>query len=75
MEDLNGGKVHRVFVPARIPSILEILRNIIEELKIPPADGIKSSLIRQLNQFLLEGLPRNENLALFIDEAQELERK
>ncbi len=74
LEELKNKKVHSVFLPRATLSIEEILKTIVRELKIAQGDGIKSSLIRQLNDFLLERLPRNENLALIIDEAQELDR-
>ena len=75
LEELEVRKVRAVFLPGATFSIEEILRKIVRDLEIPPGDGKKSSLVRKLNEFLLERLPREENLALLIDEAQELDRE
>ncbi len=72
INQLRGKKIHCVFVPVAPSNIEELLKEILRPLNLLPEDGDKVSFIRRLNDFLLEGLPRDENLALFIDEAQDL---
>lgn len=55
-------------------TILELLETICGELKVPVDDGGKSveSYIARLNTYLLEASARGRNVALLIDEAQNL---
>ncbi len=72
LEDLRQKKVHYVYICQAVWTIEEILRQILQELDIPSPGRDKLSLIRRLNDFLLESLAREENLALLIDEAHNL---
>jgi len=50
----------------------QLLQNILIELELIPKSSNKSELLHQLNDFLIEKLSLDENVALIIDEAQNL---
>jgi general secretion pathway protein A len=50
----------------------EILEHILLELGVPPAGGRKLILLQRLNEFLIEHTAAGGNVALLIDEAQDL---
>src|SRR5438093_974525 len=50
----------------------EILEHILLELGVPPEGGRKLALLQRLNEFLLEHTQAGGNVALLIDEAQDL---
>jgi len=50
----------------------EILEHILLELGVPPEGGRKLVLLQRLNEFLLEHTAAGGNVALLIDEAQDL---
>jgi len=50
----------------------EILEHILLELGVPPEGGRKLVLLQRLNEFLLEHTQAGGNVALLIDEAQDL---
>ena len=75
LEDLRGKKTHCVCLYHSTFKVEQILSEVLHELDVEPVDRDKPSLIRCLNEFLLEGLARDEKLALIIDEAQNLDRQ
>ncbi len=50
----------------------QLLQNILIELELTPISNNKTELLNQLNNFLIEKLSLGENVALIIDEAQNL---
>jgi type II secretory pathway predicted ATPase ExeA len=50
----------------------DLLKEILRNLAIRAVDGTKISMIRRLNLYLLKTLQRKENVAILIDEAQNL---
>ncbi len=72
LEQLGPKNIRSVYIYPGRCTVEEILREILQELDLSPPEGGKLSLRRSLNDFLLEGLPRKENLALIIDEAHTL---
>ena len=50
----------------------DLLKEILRTLALRAVDGTKISMIRKLNLYLLKTLERNENVAILIDEAQNL---
>jgi type II secretory pathway predicted ATPase ExeA len=67
-----GKKVKFVFVYHTITTFEQLLRNILVELDIPVGTGDKMTLLHKLNDYLIQRLSRNENVAVIIDEAQNL---
>ena len=70
LDSLRSRKVETVFLYQTIITFDQMLKEILLELDIPLGDQSKTSMIRQLNEYLIQKLARNENLALIIDEAQ-----
>ncbi len=68
-------KVKAVFLYQTRISFEQLLKEILLELELPVAAGDKTSLIRQLNDYLIQMLARDENLAMIIDEAQNLSQE
>jgi len=52
----------------------QLLKEILRELDLPVAGQDKTTLLRELNNYLIERLARDENLVIIIDEAQNLTR-
>lgn len=75
LESLHGKKVETVFLYQTVITFDQLLKEILLELDIPIRDETKTSMIRQLNEYLIQRLARNENVALIIDEAQNLDRQ
>jgi type II secretory pathway predicted ATPase ExeA len=50
----------------------QLLKNILLELGLPVSEEGKTYLLRTLNEYLIQSLSRHENLAVIIDEAQNL---
>jgi hypothetical protein len=67
--------VKAVFLYQTRISFEQLLKEILLELELPVAAGDKTSLIRQLNDYLIQMLARDENLAMIIDEAQNLSQE
>lgn len=68
-----GNDVKTVFIFNTKINFLQLLHNILMELELPPSStGNKVLLLNQLNDYLIERLSVNENVALIIDEAQNL---
>lgn len=65
-------QVKAVFIFHTYVSFEELLKAVLTELDIPIADGGKASLLHALNESLIQRLSQNENVALIIDEAQNL---
>jgi general secretion pathway protein A len=75
LDTLRNKKVQTVFLYQTVITFDQLLREILLELDIPIRDESKTSMIRQLNEYLIQRLARNENVALIIDEAQNLDRQ
>lgn len=65
-------KVKTVFISQSRMTPKQLLKEIIQKLRLTPKDQSKISLILQLNEYLVAGLAREENLAILMDEAQSL---
>jgi general secretion pathway protein A len=68
-------KVKTVFIPRVSIFFRQILRQITHELRLPLADETPAFLLSQLRAHLAEGLGRRENLAIFVDDAQNLNKE
>jgi type II secretory pathway predicted ATPase ExeA len=67
--------IRTVFIYHTLVSFEELLKEIVLELELPLGDQSKTHLIRQLNDYLIQRLSRDETLVLFIDEAQHLSQE
>jgi type II secretory pathway predicted ATPase ExeA len=72
LEDLDS-KTKSVFIFNTNVSFEEILEYIFAEFDLPVHNGKKLYMLQRLNAFLLEELRGGGNVALLIDEAQDLE--
>ncbi len=68
-------QIKSVFICQTHISFEELLKNILLELDLKPADQNRAALIRQLNDYLIQKLALDENLVIFLDEAQNLSRE
>jgi general secretion pathway protein A len=53
----------------------QLILNILEEFSVPVSGGDKYSMVKQLNEFLLEEYSHDNQVVLIIDEAQNLSRQ
>jgi len=67
-----GGRAATAFILNPNMSELQLLEAIVEDFGIKPERRNKVSLLRQLNNFLLEELKKNSTVVLILDEAQNL---
>jgi type II secretory pathway predicted ATPase ExeA len=65
-------KVRAVFIFHTHISFDDLLKTVLTELEIPTPDGGRASLLHSLNDGLIRRLSQNENVAIIIDEAQNL---
>jgi general secretion pathway protein A len=65
-------KVKTIFIFNTHIPFEDLLKEILRNLALRAVDGTKISMIRKLNLYLLKTLERNENVAVLIDEAQNL---
>jgi general secretion pathway protein A len=65
-------KIKTVFIFHTNITFEQLLKNILQELGVYSAGAGKADLLRQLNEYLIQRLSRDENLAVVIDEAQNL---
>ena len=65
-------KVKTIFIFNTHIPFEDLLKEILRNLALRAVDGTKISMIRKLNLYLLKTLERNENVAILIDEAQNL---
>jgi general secretion pathway protein A len=72
LEDLDP-KTRTVFIFNTNVTFEEILEYIFAEFDLPVLNGRKLYMLQRLNAFLLEELRKGGNVALLIDEAQDLE--
>ena len=72
LEDLDA-KTKSVFIFNTNVTFEEILEYIFAEFDLPVHNGKKLYMLQRLNSFLLEELRGGSNVALLIDEAQDLE--
>ncbi len=68
-------KINTVFVFNTHIAFDQLLKNILFELEIPVAQEEKTALLRLLNDYLIQRFLRDENLAIIIDEAQNLSKE
>ncbi|MBM4331713.1 MAG: AAA family ATPase [Deltaproteobacteria bacterium] len=71
LDDLPSN-VKVVFISQTKVTFEQLLRGVLHELEMPIGYQDKSSLIRQFNNYLMERLGQDKNLAIIIDEAQHL---
>ena len=64
--------IKTVFISQTQVTPKQLLKEIVQKIGLPPRDQSKISLIRQLNEHLLSALSQEGNLAVLIDEAQNL---
>jgi len=64
--------VKAVFINQTQITPKQLLKEIIQKLCLSPKDQSKMSLIRQLHEYLVSALAQDGNLAILIDEAQNL---
>jgi general secretion pathway protein A len=72
--DTVGAGTRTVLLLNPTVSFEEILEHILLELGVPPDGGRKLVLLQRLNEFLIEHTAAGGNVALLIDEAQDLHR-
>ena len=65
-------KVKTIFIFNTLIPFEDLLKEILRNLALRAVDGTKISMIRKLNLYLLKTLERDENVAILIDEAQNL---
>ena len=70
-----GPKVRTVIIDRPHVSPEQLLKDIVVKIGLPLGDHEKGALIRQLNEYLIQNLARQENLAILIDEAQNLSKE
>jgi general secretion pathway protein A len=70
--DTVGAGTRTVLLLNPTVSFEEILEHILLELGVPPDGGRKLVLLQRLNEFLIEHTAAGGNVALLIDEAQDL---
>jgi len=68
-------KVKTVFIFHTHITFEQLLENILHELGLPILEGGKSTHLRLLNEYLVQSLSRDENLAIIIDEAHNLSKE
>lgn len=68
-------KVKTVFIFHTHFTFKQLLKNILQELELPTVGEGEVDLLRQLNEYLIERLSKGENLAIIIDEAQNLSKE
>jgi len=68
-------KVKTVFIFQTIPTFEDLLKRILQELDLPIVERGRTALLRQLNEYLIERLTRDETLVIIIDEAQNLSKE
>jgi general secretion pathway protein A len=66
------GNVKTVFINQTQVTPKQLLKEIVQKIGLTPKDQSKMSLIRQLNEYLISALAEDGNLAILIDEAQNL---
>jgi len=74
LKELKKG-VKTVFIFHTNISFVQLLANILSELEIPTPDEKETTLLRGLYDYLIQGLSRNENVTIIIDEAQNLSKE
>ena len=75
LDNVLDEKVKAVFINQTHVTFEQLLRDILLELEQPARDDDKASLLRQLSEYLVQNLAQDKNLALFIDEAQNLSKE
>ena len=68
-------KVKTAFIFHSTITFEQLLENILLELELPIPGGGKSAQLHFLNEYLIEKISRDENLAIIIDEAQNLSKE
>jgi len=68
-------KVKTVLIFHPTITFKELLKNILLELDLEVMNASKGALLRQLNEYLTQMIPKNETLVVIIDEAQDLSKE
>jgi type II secretory pathway predicted ATPase ExeA len=71
----TDAKVRTVYISHANITFEQLLENILLDLELPIPEGGKSAHLRLLNEYLIRKLYRDENLAIIIDEAQNLSKQ
>ncbi len=72
LQTILDPKVRTIFIFQTHISFEELLEQILRDLKLPIVDRSKISMTRKLKRYLLKAFERQENVAILIDEAQNL---
>jgi general secretion pathway protein A len=72
LNHLLNEKVKAVFIFQTHMTFQQLLKNLLLELELPIIEEDKTTLLRQINEYLIQRLSHGENLAIIIDEAQNL---
>jgi general secretion pathway protein A len=75
LQQLDDGRTHIAFVFTLVTSMKDLLRSVCEDFGLIPLSESQKDLhdyLAQLNQFLLESYRKGDNVALVVDEAQNL---
>ena len=72
LNHLLNEKVKAVFIFHTNITFQQFLKNLLLELELPIIEEEKTALLRQINEYLIQRLSHGENLAIIIDEAQNL---
>jgi type II secretory pathway predicted ATPase ExeA len=72
LQTILDPKVRKIFIFQTHITFEELLEQILRDLKLPIVDRNKISMTRKLKRFLLKAFERQENVAILIDEAQNL---
>jgi len=74
LQSLHVGKVHTSFVFNPRLDILDFLEFVLTDFGVPPTTRTKSSMLLQLNKWLIERYAQGDICVIVVDEAQNLSR-
>ena len=74
LQTILDPKVKTVFIVQTHITFIQLLKEVLTELKLSFGNETKSSMTRQLNTYLKQTAESGENLVILIDEAQNLSR-
>jgi general secretion pathway protein A len=74
LESLHAGTIHTSFVFNPRLDILDFLEFVLTDFGVPPTTRTKSSMLLQLNRWLIERYGQGDICVIVVDEAQNLSR-
>jgi general secretion pathway protein A len=74
LQTILDPKVKVVFIVQTHITFIQLLKEVLTDLKLPFGNETKSAMTRQLNTYLKQTVENGENLVIIIDEAQNLSR-